>query len=86
MGMDYAIEQVEFISREELLVAQIDYLKQKIYLLSDIGQQKKEQAILHEIIHGVFNALGLDYTDEQLTQSLACTLHQVIVDNKELWF
>lgn len=85
LGMDYAIEQVDVISREELIIAKIDYLKQKIYVLTDIGPQKKEQAILHEIIHGIFNALGHDYTDEQLTQSFACALHQVIVDNKDLF-
>lgn len=84
MGMNYDVEQVEYISREELLVAKIDYLKQKIYLLSDAGQEKKEQALFHEMLHGIFNALGLDYTDEQLIQSVACALHQVLVDNKEL--
>lgn len=85
LGLTYEIEQVECISREELKLARIDYLHQKIYLLSDLGQQKKEQALLHEILHGIFNALGHDYTDEQLIQSVACALHQVIVDNKGIF-
>jgi len=85
LGLTYAIEQVEYISREELKLAQIDYMKQKILLISDLGKQKKEQALLHEIMHGIYNALGLDYTDEENIQSIACVLHQVITDNKELF-
>lgn len=81
LGMTYDVEQVEYVSREELQIARIDYLTQKIYLLSDVGQEKKEQAIWHEILHGIFNALGHDYTDEQLIQSVACALHQVLKDN-----
>jgi len=85
LGLTYDIEQVEYISREELKLAQIDYMKQKILLISDLGKQKKEQALLHEIMHGIYNALGLDYTDEENIQSIACVLHQVITDNKELF-
>ena len=85
LGLTYAIEQVEYISREELKLAQIDYMKQKILLISDLGKQKKEQALLHEIMHGIYNALGLDYTDEENIQSIACVLHQVITDNESIF-
>lgn len=43
LGMNYDIEQVEYISREELKLAQIDYIKQKIYILSDLEQKKKNK-------------------------------------------
>jgi hypothetical protein len=85
LGMPYEIEEVEYISREELKLAQIDYLHQKILVLSDLGKQKKEQALMHEILHGIFNALGLDYTDEENIQRIACVLHQVITENRSLF-
>lgn len=81
LGLTFDVEQVDYISREEFKLAQIDYINQKIYLLSDLGKQKKEQALLHEIVHGIYNALGLDYTDEENIQRIACVLHQVITDN-----
>lgn len=85
LGLIYAIEEVDYVSREEIKLARIDYLHQKIYLLADLGKQKKEQALLHEIIHGVFNALGLDYTDEENIQRISSALHQVFTDNKLFW-
>jgi hypothetical protein len=85
LGMIYEIEEVEYISREELKLAQIDYMHQKILILSDLGKQKKEQALFHEMLHGIYNALGLDYTDEENTQRIACVLHQVIADNQSIF-
>ena len=84
LGLTYDIEEVEYISREELKLAQIDYLHQRISVLSDLSQGKKEQAIWHEVLHAIYNALGFDYTDEDNIQRLACVLHQVITDNKLL--
>jgi hypothetical protein len=85
LGLTYEIEEVEYISREELKLAHIDYLHQKIQILSDLGKQKKEQALMHEVLHGIYNALGLDYTDEENIQRIACVLHQVITDNRSLF-
>lgn len=82
LGIIYEVEEVDCISREELQLAHIDYMHQKIQVLSDLGKQKKEQALMHEILHGIYNALGFDYTDEENIQRLACVLHHVIVENK----
>jgi hypothetical protein len=85
LGITYQISEVEYISREELQLARIDYLRTEIQLLSDLSQQKKEQALMHEIMHGIYNALGLDYTDEDNIQRIACVLHQVLTDNKSIF-
>ena len=52
---------------------------------SALGPQKKEQALLHEMIHGMLYAFDHQFDNEQLVQSLASTLHQVIKDNPLLF-
>jgi len=54
--------------------------RQAIVISSRISEEKAEQVLLHEVVHGILDQLGyLDlYEDERLVQGLAIGLHQAL--------
>jgi hypothetical protein len=85
LGITYDIEEVDVINREIFRLGEINYVSSKIKILSDLSVEKKEETLLHEIYHGIFNALEMDYHDEVTIQKLAAVLHQIIKDNPKLF-
>ena len=57
---------------------QITYSKALIQINSDASPQLQEEALCHEIIHGIFFHLGMDKEagDEELVQKLANAINQ----------
>jgi hypothetical protein len=61
---------------------------QKIFIEPDIPQQKKEQTLIHEIMHAVFWQTGLlarmkdvqGITEEEIVQALSMGLYQALND------
>jgi len=49
--------------------------------IKQVGQQRMEHVLLHEIVHALYKHLGYDEHDEKLIDGLAAALHAVIVDN-----
>lgn len=84
-GMEYEVRQD---CDRELSCAGLDgeirYAMQEIVIKSNYGEQYKEEVLLHEIVHGIFGAIGRDdlRKDEVLTESFAQVLYQVLKDNK----
>jgi hypothetical protein len=87
LGIPYTVKEVPFISRDSATLGQIDYWQQEIKLVSGLKPELKEQTLLHEVIHGILQALGLNFEDEneKIVQSMASALHQFVVDNKSLF-
>ena len=54
--------------------------KQRIVLGKHLSEEKAEQVLMHEVVHGILDQLGyLDlYEDEHLVQGLAIGLHQAL--------
>lgn len=52
--------------------------KQRIVLGRHLSEEKAQQVLMHEVVHGILDQLGyLDlYEDEHLVQGLAIGLHQ----------
>lgn len=80
LGIPYEIKEVETIDKGTLIIGQINYLEQIILLDKSLPKEKKEQTLLHEILHGILSALGYDdiNDDEHLVQSISSALYQVL--------
>lgn len=54
--------------------------KQLIVLGKHLSDEKAEQVLIHEVVHGILDQLGyLDlYEDEHLVQGLAIGLHEAL--------
>ncbi len=79
MGVIYTVEEVEVVRKEELCKGEIDFMSNKIRIDKNLPQSAKEQTLMHEILHAVFDLLGLYELneDENKVQSIATALHHV---------
>ena len=83
-GMDYDLEFVDpgtQVKADKLGAAYLDELKIKILE----GNQRREiQTLWHEIIHVIDdNRLGYNLSETQ-TNTLGCSIYQVLADNPDL--
>ena len=83
LGLEYTVERVPYISKNEYLTGEIDFIGQKILIDGGISAEKEKVVLLHEVLHGICEGLGLDdlNNDETLIQSLSTALHQCLKDN-----
>lgn len=74
-------------------IAEIDYVHLEIHVLETIAEAKKEESLLHEIIHGILWYSGLSNKgnelpardEEQFVRPFSIGLRQVIRDNPGLF-
>lgn len=80
LGIPYEIIEVDTINKGVRTFGEIDYSNQIIKLEKGMGKQYREQTILHEVVHGIFEGLGYDAlnADEEKVQGIASALYQVL--------
>lgn len=81
MGVIYQVNEVDVVDKEELCRGKIDYMTNEIRIDRGLVQSAKEQTLMHEILHAVFDLLGLYELneDESKVQGIATALHQVFI-------
>lgn len=79
LGINYEVREVEVVSKETFLLGEIDYINQVIKLDKALADEKKCQILMHEILHGILESLGLDEIndDEKMVQSIAAALYHL---------
>lgn len=80
LGINYNINYVPYIMRDEYRAGQIDFENQEIKILDTLQCDLRNVTLLHEIIHAAMTHLGLheESQNENLVQGLAIAMHQVI--------
>ena len=58
MGVHFTVKEVECVSKEELRKGEINYLTNEISIDRTMPESLKEQLLMHEILHAVFDLLG----------------------------
>lgn len=79
LGVIYQVNEVDVVDKEELCKGKINYLTNEIRIDKGLVQSAKEQTLMHEILHAVFDLLGLGElnADENKVQGIATALHHV---------
>jgi len=82
-GIDYEVEEVDVVILEgnTNYAGSCLYIESKIELLKDLPITKKEQTLVHEIIHACLFEAGFNEHDEYLVNRLGIVLYQVLKDN-----
>lgn len=77
-GIDHKIIECEDNFDTDMHLGQIDYSKAIIKINKDLPPQMKDEAICHEVMHGIFLHLGYQELadNEQLVQALATAVNQ----------
>jgi len=88
---DFAVKE-DFCLEDTGRVAEIDFVHLEIHLLETIAEAKKQESLLHEIIHGILWFTGLNTRlekggddDEDFVRPFSVGLRQVIRDNSGLF-
>lgn len=79
LGVTYTISEVDTVNKTNPRRGEINYLSNEIKIDKNMPMSLKNQVLMHEILHAVFDLLGLDdlSEDEEKVQSIATALHQV---------
>ena len=80
LGVVYTIEEVEVVNKSEPRRGEINFLTNEIRIDKSMTQSLKNQVLMHEILHAVFDLLGFSELaeDEEKVQSIATALHQIL--------
>ena len=83
-GINYEVEEVEtvIIGSNSDYAGSVDLTKGKIELLKGLNQTRKEQVLVHEILHAVFYEAGYEEHEEEMISRVGVVLYQVLKDNK----
>lgn len=67
----------------DLHLGQINYDKAEIYINNDLTEELKQEALCHEILHGILMHLGYNdqNQDEQFVQAVANAISQTFIVN-----
>lgn len=79
LGVIYEVQEVDVVNKVEPRRGEINYLTNVIRIDKNMPETLKEQVLMHEILHAVFDLIGLDELgeDEEKVQSIATALHHV---------
>lgn len=79
LGVIYMVKEVDTVNKTDPRRGEINYLTNEIRIDKNMPKSLKEQVLMHEILHAVFDLLGLDELaeDEEKVQSIATALHHV---------
>jgi hypothetical protein len=85
-GAIYTVNEVDGLMRKLSLFGNVDFSDCIIQIDADLSEERKEQTIIHEMMHAVHFEAGYDPEgqDEDLINRTANVLHQVIVDNVDI--
>ena len=60
LGVTYTVEEVDTVNKTSPRRGEINYLTNEIKIDKNMPISLKEQVLMHEILHAVFDLIGLD--------------------------
>lgn len=81
-GIDYTVRLVDEIDDDPNMMGSCVYQKTAIKIRNGMSDDKKNQTLVHEMLHACFNEAGFDEQDEDIVNRLGIVLYQVLKDNK----
>lgn len=80
-GIDYNIELVNEIDDDPRLMGACVYQKSVIKIKNGMSTDKKNQTLIHEMLHACLNEAGFEEQDEDMVNRLGIVLYQVLKEN-----
>ena len=79
LGVKFTVEEVEVVNKFEARKGEINYLTNEIRIDKSMPVSLKNQTLMHEILHAIFDLLGYQglAEDEEKVQGIATALHQI---------
>ena len=86
LGLRYQVNYVDCVNKEDPRKGEINFLTNEIRIDRTMPKDLQEQTLLHEVIHAIGDALGIDelVNNENTVQSLASALYCTFKDQISL--
>ena len=81
-GLEYDVKMIDELLNDHDCAGQIVFPVGVIKLDSRLSEDRKEQTLVHEILHGIFEEAGYEEQDEDMVNRLGKVLYQVLKDNE----
>lgn len=82
-GVAYTVSEVKGLQSKYGLFGHVRYGDCTIEIDADLSDERKQQTLIHELLHGMLFEAGYTEQDEDLVNRVSAVLHQVINDNFE---
>ena len=79
LGVEFTVHEVPVVNKNEPRKGEINFLSNEIKIDATMPISLKNQTLMHEILHAVFDLLGYQdlAEDEEKVQGIATALHQI---------
>lgn len=79
LGVIYTVKEVDTVNKTDPRRGEINFLTNEIRIDKNMPKSLKEQVLMHEILHAVFDLLGYEKlaVNEKKVQSIATALHHI---------
>lgn len=76
LGITYKVIEVDVVNKNEPRFGELNFATSEIRIDQELPDEKKIQVLMHEILHGIFDGLGMEELckDERSVQSIATAL------------
>jgi Zn-dependent peptidase ImmA (M78 family) len=83
MGIEYTVEEkdVVIIDGSTNYAGSVSYQHARIEILKEMSKERKEETLIHELLHAVLYESGISEQDEDLVNRASKVLYQVLKDN-----
>lgn len=82
---EYSVVMIDGLREKYNLYGQVRYPENLIEVDADLAQGRKDNVLIHEILHAILFEAGYDEQDEELVRRAANVLHGVLRDNEFNW-
>ncbi|WP_159723164.1 hypothetical protein [Enterococcus sp. CSURQ0835] len=80
-GVRYDIIEIETVDNDPTVMGLCVYADSVIYIKKALSKDRKNQTLIHEVMHAMFYEAGFDEQDEDEVNRLGKVLFQVLKEN-----
>ena len=82
-GVEYQVKEVDLVvvGDSTSYIGSCDYMSSEIQVIKGLTKTRKEQTLVHEILHACFHEAGFNEQDEDVVNRVGIVLYQVLKDN-----
>lgn len=82
-AIDYEVKDMDYVEIDDNknYIGKCTYTNSTIEIVKGLSKTRREQTLIHELLHAMLNEAGISNHDEDLVNRLGIVLHQFIIDN-----
>ncbi|THE09934.1 ImmA/IrrE family metallo-endopeptidase [Bacillus timonensis] len=80
-GIEYSVTEKHGLEQKHGLLGHVLYSLSEIEIDDRLNQDRKEQVLVHELLHACFHEAGFEEQDEEMINRISIVLYQVLKEN-----